>query len=114
MNRDPSERVAVRDHATSSTPANAVGEARGGLADLARDGGGVLLAVPVGDGGLVLVPVGERGVVLGEQQGQALVEEPADVAHVAGVLERGPGRGVRPPGGVGTGEHLGPGPGDGR
>ena len=67
-----------------------VGQRGGGVAQLHRDGGGILLEVALLDRGRVLVPIRVQRVVLDQHEREPLLVEHADVAHVAGVLERRP------------------------
>jgi len=68
----------------------------------------VLCPVAVLDGGGVLVPVGEQRIVLRPDQLDPSVEDPQDVAHVAGVLQRRPDLRCRADGRVRAGEDLRP------
>src|SRR3984885_4829103 len=71
-------------------PGKTIGDAVGGLGQLAGDHGGILVLVVVRDRGRVLVPVGEDGIVLFEHHHQPLVKDPEHVSYVAAVLGRRP------------------------
>src|ERR1700735_2913632 len=71
-------------------PGKTIGDAVGGLGQLAGDDGGILVLVVVRDRGRVLVPVGEDGIVLVEHHHQPLVKDPEHVSYVAAVFGRRP------------------------
>ena len=87
----------------------AVREGCPGGQQLVGDDRRVLLVVLLLHSRGVLVPVGEQRIVLALHERETVVVDAEHVAHVRGVLERGPGGLVGALAHVGAGEHRRPG-----